>query len=101
MAEADEGRPQGVTGLAWRIDQFLREHLGRPYRLILAAGLMVGLSESVSTVQKAIGSPTNLIGAAVTVVFQVALLINQLAQLNDWRHEQRQRKAQRKGPERR
>jgi hypothetical protein len=97
VVEAEVDRPRGVTGLAWRIDLFLKERLGWPYRMLLAIGLMVGLSQSASTLTKAIGSPTNIAATVVTVVFQAALLINQLAQVNQWRHEQRLRRARRKG----
>jgi hypothetical protein len=96
VVEAEEDRPRGVTGLAWRIDLFLKERLGWPYRLLLSIGLMVGLSESAGTLTKAIGSPTDLALTIVTVIFQAALLINQLAQVNQWRHEQRLRRARRK-----
>jgi hypothetical protein len=45
---------------------------------------------------KAIGSPSNVALTIATVVFEAALLINQLAQVSEWRRERRIRR--RKAP---
>ena len=44
-----------------------------------------GSSVRVRSLLHAVGSPQNLAALAVTVVFQVALLINQLGQLHEFR----------------
>ena len=87
--EDEEDRPRGISRLAYQIDQFLKNHLGWPYRLVLAAGLVVGIVSSLNTLEKAFGSTQNVTEAIIAIAFQAALLINQLAQVNEWRHEQR------------
>jgi len=90
--EADEGRPRGVSGMAYLVDQFLRDHLGRPYRLILAAGLVVSIVGALNNLEKAFGSAQNVAEGVVIVIFQAALLLNQLAQVHEWRRERRARR---------
>jgi hypothetical protein len=94
--EAGEDEPRGISGLAYMADQFLKTHLGSPYRIILSIGLVVGLSQSVASLQKAFASTTDLVLLAGSVVFQVLLLINQLAQVHTWRKEARERRRARK-----
>lgn len=94
--EETEARPHGVIGLAYAADQLLKTHLGSPYRIVLAIGLVASLSQSVASLQKALGSTTNLALLAGSVVFQVLLLINQLAQVHTWRQDRRERRAARK-----
>jgi hypothetical protein len=88
----------GVTSLAYWLDRQLRDRIGLPYRGLLSIGLMIGMSSSVNTLTHAF-STTNLLVVAATVVFQVALLINQLAQIYEYRQERRaRRRARSTGP---
>jgi Na+-driven multidrug efflux pump len=94
-----KGHPRtGITGLAWRIDQFLRAHIGWPYRWILSVGLTIGLSQSATTIGQAFNTRTfaSLQTGAIAVasaLFQAALLINQLAQVSEMRRERLERRA--------
>jgi hypothetical protein len=96
--DGEEHPRTGVTGLAWRIDQFLKTRAGWPYRWILAAGLMVGMSGSATTIASAFDARTfaSLTTAGIalaTAAFQGLLLINQLAQVSEARRERRVRRA--------
>jgi hypothetical protein len=99
--DGEEHPRTGLTGLAWRIDQALRAHIGWPYRWILTAGLMIGLSQSATTLAQAFNARTfaSLQTGAIAVasaVFQAALLVNQLAQVSEMRRERRERHAAKK-----
>jgi hypothetical protein len=95
---ADRTRISDVTALAYWLDRRLRERFGRPYRGILSAGLVIGIVGTVEALSKAF-SKTNIAALATTVVFQVALLINQLAQMHEFRQERRARREARKAGE--
>jgi hypothetical protein len=84
----DSAKIGGVTSLAYWMDRRLRDRIGLPYRGLLSIGLMIGMSSSVTTLAHAF-STTNLIVAVATVVFEVVLLINQLAQIYEYRQERR------------
>lgn len=74
------------------IDAWLREHLGRPYLAILGVGLVLGIIATIGELSKEVSSGASIIKLLALVVFQVALLINQLAQFHDYREERRQRR---------
>ena len=57
----------GVATAAWTIDQWLKEHLGRPYTLILTAGLVAAISANVQGIESKIQHTGNLIGVALNV----------------------------------
>jgi hypothetical protein len=89
---ADESvKIRGVTALAYWLDRQLRDRIGLPYRGLLSVGLMIGISGSVNTLTHAF-STTNLVVMAASVVFQIALLINQLAQVYEYRQERHARR---------
>jgi hypothetical protein len=87
----DSVRIAGVTSLAYWLDRWLRDQFGVPYRALLAVGLMIGLSSSVTALTHAF-STTNILVSIATAVFEVALLINQLAQIYEFRQERRARR---------
>jgi hypothetical protein len=76
-----------IVGAHW-LDAWLQVHLGRPYRVVLAVGLVVGISASIHDLSRSVSSSTNILKIVGMVLFQLALLINQLAQF----HEHRQRR---------
>ena len=82
---------RGVTSLAYWLDRRLRDRIGLPYRGLLSAGLVIGISGSVNTLTHAFRT-TNALAAIATVVFEVALLINQLAQIYEYRQERHARR---------
>jgi hypothetical protein len=86
-----------VTRYAHWLDLWLHRHIGRPYESILAIGL--GLSIVASATM--LGHIVSIGGAALqgdliktvgVVIFQAALLINQLAQLDEHRARRRRRR---------
>jgi hypothetical protein len=81
---------------AYRLDHWLKLRIGRLYTTVLSIGLVGGIIASARTLFHTVGSPQNLAALAVTVVFQVALLINQLGQLHEYREAIRARREARR-----
>jgi hypothetical protein len=86
----------GIARWANRLDVWLKDHVGWPYNTLLGLALGLGISTTVKTIGTTLGSPKDLASLGVVLVFQVALLINQLAQLYQFREERRARRAARK-----
>ncbi len=80
---------------AWRLDEWLKARVGRLYTWILASSLVAGIVASGTNISHALSSRSLAVEAA-TVVVQVALLVNQLAQLHGYRQAARERRAARK-----
>lgn len=74
------------------LDAWLREHLGRPYLAILGVGLVFGIIATFGELGHEISSGASILKLGFLIAFQVALLINQLAQFHDYREERRQRR---------
>ena len=83
-----------------RADAWLREHI-RFYSMLLGAGLVLSMSDTIHKLthafsDHAVHDVRDVLGTAFLLVFQGALLINQLAQWQDYRLRKRERRA-RKG----
>ena len=85
-----------VTGAAHWLDAWLREHMGRAYAGILGLGLGLGIATNIQSLSHAMGSGVNILKIGGMVLFELVLLVNQLAQLHEYRQERRQRRAARK-----
>ena len=85
-----------LDGAHW-LDAWLKAHLGRLYNAALGVGLGLGISAAVAGVAKEIGSGVSELKIAGLVAFQLVLLVNQLAQLREFRDERRKRRAARRG----
>jgi hypothetical protein len=96
-ASQPPGRLRALTYWAWRLDRWLQRQFGTPYRVVLSAGLVASISASWNALVTTIHSTTNIALIVATVLFQAALLINQLAQLHQRRRARARRKALR-GP---
>jgi hypothetical protein len=83
-----------MRGAHW-LDAWLREHLGRPYIALLGVGLTAGIIADLKDVGQVIGSSVGLLKVGALVVFQLALLVNQLAQFHDYRQERQRRREKR------
>ncbi|MEJ0066012.1 MAG: hypothetical protein WDM85_11835 [Caulobacteraceae bacterium] len=86
-----------LTRYAHWLDLWLRKHLGRPYETILAIGLVLSIVASVTSLTQIVGvggaaMKGDIAKTASVVVFQAALLINQLAQLDEHRARRRRRR---------
>ena len=86
---------------AFQFDAWLKQHIGRPYTIILGISLGIGISANASALEKVFENPAppsadSLIGLIGAALVQTALLINQLAQLHEYRQYARQRRAERK-----
>jgi hypothetical protein len=85
----------GVATAAWTIDQWLKEHLGRPYTVILTIGLVAAISANVQGIESKIEHGGSLIAVTLNVVVDAILLVNQLAQLHEYRQARREQRAAR------
>jgi|SRR5580698_3511105 hypothetical protein len=86
-----------LTRYAHWLDLWLRRHLGRPYETILAVGLVLSIIASVTELGATIkageaGLQIDIVKTGAVVVFQAALLINQLAQLDQHRTRRRRQR---------
>ena len=86
-----------LTRWAHWLDLWLHKRLGRPYEAILTTGLVLSIVAIVTTLSAIIGAGgVNLKGDVLKtlgiVLFQAALLINQLAQLDEHRARRRRRR---------
>jgi len=86
-------RPRGLSYWAWRLDRWLQRQFGTPYRIVLSAGLVASIGASWNALVTSIHSTTNVAVIVGTVLFQAALLVNQLAQLHQRRRARARRKA--------
>jgi len=85
-----------LTYWAWRLDRLLNRRIGGAYRVVLSIGLAASIAASWNSLAASFHSATNVIVIVATVVFQAALLINQLAQVHQRRRARLRRQAMRK-----
>ncbi len=83
-----------VHGAHW-LDAWLKANVGRPYIIILSIGLVIAMVDGVSQLSHTLSEGGEILSGhlltfSVTLVFQVALLINLLAQ---WREHRSTRAA--------
>jgi hypothetical protein len=86
-----------TTRYAHWLDLWLHKHIGRPYEGILSIGLGLSIVASVTSLSHIVaaggsGLEGGVIKTGGIVVFQAALLINQLAQLDEHRARRRRRR---------
>ena len=84
-----------LDGAHW-LDAWLKQHLGRIYNVVLGLGLGLGISAAVNSLAKELGQGASVWKLAGLIGFQAVLLLNQLAQLRDFRETVRARRAARK-----
>jgi hypothetical protein len=90
-----------ILVLASHVDVWLRQRLGYFYELILSTGLSLSIVATVKSIgdawaAHAAGAPGDIAKMLAVIAFEVALLINQLAQVNERREARRQRRAARR-----
>jgi hypothetical protein len=77
---------------AHRLDEWLHQNFGRPYSIILMIGLVISIADSLDRLGRAVsGLGGGEVKLMMELVFQGALLVNQLAQWHDL-HERRRRR---------
>jgi hypothetical protein len=81
------------------LDTWLKATVGWPYNTILGIGLGTSIAATVNAITQAAGSPKDIAGHAAMLVFEVGLLINQLAQLHHMREARRARRAAQNAPQ--
>ena len=84
-----------LDGAHW-LDAWLKAHLGRLYNGVLGLGLGLGLSAAITSLQKELGEGAGVWKVAGLIVFQLLLLLNQLAQLREFRDDIRRRRQARR-----
>ena len=95
-ADAPPSRLRLLTYWAWRLDRLLNRRIGAAYRVVLSIGLAASIAASWKSLADSFHSATNVLVIIATVVFQAALLINQLAQVHQRRRARLRRQALRK-----
>jgi hypothetical protein len=85
-----------VARSAYRLDAWLKDKVGRPYTMILGVGLILGIAQTVRSIEAAWRSNHSPLLLAGTLFFELALLLNQFAQLHEYREHSRRRRAQSK-----
>ncbi len=85
-----------ISTAAYELDKWLKMRVGQLYTQILGAGLVLGIIASAHNLTQAFASTTDIAGSLASGAFQVALLINQLAQLHEYRSARRERRAARR-----
>ena len=72
-----------TLNLARRIDLALRTAAGHPYYVIISIGLILEIIEHVRQLHEAATNSGSLTRSAVTIIFCVVLLLNQLGELSE------------------
>jgi hypothetical protein len=71
-----------ITQGALRLDNWLQERLGRPYRAILSLGLIIEIVRRLAELPEHLRRSETLVGAALIIVMNLALLVNQLGEMS-------------------
>jgi len=74
--------------IAWRLDEWLQEKLGRPYNALLGVGIVLGLIHQFQDLPKDLAHSGG-VSTLLIAVMDVALLINQAGQFHQ--HMERRR----------
>jgi hypothetical protein len=77
---------------AYELDEWLHQNVGRAYVAILGWGLVASIIGSLTVLSHALSSGRGGLTPLLTLVFQSALLVNQLAQWHELRERRRRRK---------
>ncbi|MBS0331472.1 MAG: hypothetical protein JSS35_01770 [Proteobacteria bacterium] len=72
---------RNLAQLAWRLDEWLQEKLGRPYNALLAVGIVLGLVHQIGDLPKDLAHSNGLTTLLIAAM-DVALLINQAGQFH-------------------
>jgi hypothetical protein len=73
-----------------RLDEWLREILGRPYHAALGVGLVLEIIARIRELHEAPGSISGTIRLALVMLLYLLLLIHQIGELSD--HAERRRR---------
>jgi hypothetical protein len=77
-----------IARAAHRCDEFIAEHLGRPYHAVLGASLVAEIVERVRDFHK-VTDHTNLLRIGVALVVFCLLLLHQVGELGERRQHRR------------
>jgi hypothetical protein len=85
---------RNLIRLAYHLDEWLQEKLGRPYNALLGIGLVLGLIHQVQDLPKDLAHSGG-VSTLLIAVMDVALLVNQAGQFHQ--HMERRRAMPRRG----
>ena len=71
-----------ITQAAHRLDHWLQDRLGRPYRVILSIGLTEEIIRRISELPDELKHAKSLIGISLMIMMNLALLVNQLGEIS-------------------
>jgi hypothetical protein len=78
---------------AYELDEWLHQHAGRAYIAILSWGLVASILGSLRILGHAMSKGSGGLATLLALLFQAALLVNQLAQWHELRERRRRTKA--------
>ncbi|MEP7211163.1 MAG: hypothetical protein ABI740_10030 [Alphaproteobacteria bacterium] len=75
---------------AYHLDAWLKERVGRPYTLVLSIGLIIAMVDGIGKLSETLSEGGEILSGhvltfAISLVFQLALFINLLAQWHEHR----------------
>ena len=73
---------RGLTRIAYEIDEWLQHRLGRAYRVMLSAGLVIDIAHRILEIREHVETRHHLIGVVLAVVMELALLIHQVGEMH-------------------
>jgi hypothetical protein len=88
-----------ITTGAYELDRWLKTRVGRLYTIVLASSLGMGIAASASVIVSALGTGFPAKGGLAALgaaAVQTVLLVNQLAQLHEYRQMAGERRAARR-----
>ena len=71
-----------LTRTAFQLDEWLHHRLGRSYRVALSAGLILDIGHRILEAPEHVSKRHSLIGVALAVAMELALLIHQIAEMH-------------------
>jgi len=66
-----------------RLDDAVKRRFGRPYNMVLGAGLVIEIVRRVHEIGEVAGSSAGLLRIALTLLLYVLLLVHQLGELHE------------------
>ncbi|HXQ53173.1 MAG TPA: hypothetical protein VN802_18930 [Stellaceae bacterium] len=72
-----------ILGAARRFDEAVQTRVGRPYQMVLGAGLVIEIVRRLRELGEVAHSNAGIVGIALTILLYTLLLIHQLGELHE------------------
>lgn len=81
-----------IFGAFARLDHWLQEKLGTPYRVVLSVGLAIEIGRRIGQIPDLFHAHKGLLGETLALLLFVALFINQFAEFHERLAARRERR---------